>query len=123
MSDVLEIAARTLREFDVREPGLLALAAARPQMSAFGADAYPSLPDKGAGLMHSIARNHPLVDGNKRLAFMSAWTFFGLNGFALNPPSVDEGEDVVLRVARGELEGEELSRVLQSWLVRRPHSG
>ena len=120
LADLLEIASRTLGDYRIREPGLLALAVARPQMSAFGGDAYPSLLDKGAALMHSLARNHPLVDGNQRLAFLAAWTFFGLNGYALNPPSVDEGEDVVLRVARGELEGEELSDVLRTWLVKRP---
>ena len=46
----------------------------------FGADAYPSLELKAAALLHSIARNHALVDGNKRLAWLAAVVFLDLNG-------------------------------------------
>jgi len=119
LADLSQVAGLTLGSYQVREPGLLALAVARPRMSAFGADAYPSLADKGGALMHSLARNHPLVDGNKRLAFMAGWTFFAVNGWRLTPPNVDQGEDMVLRLARGELAGADLSEVLQQWLTRR----
>jgi death-on-curing protein len=119
MADLGEIASMTLGDYQIRDPGLLASALVRPQMSVFGQDAYPSLADKAAALMHSIARNHCLVDGNKRLAFMAAWTFCGLNGWRLTPPSVDEGENLVLAVARGELDGPELASALSSSMERR----
>ena len=55
----------------------MASAAARPRSTAFGADAYPSIHLKAASLLHSIARNHPLVDGNNCLAQAATITFYG----------------------------------------------
>ena len=78
----------------VADPGLLASALARPAMSVFGDDAYPSLERKAAALMESLARNHTLVDGNKRLAWTSTVAFLRLNGFDLIYASVDEAEVV-----------------------------
>ncbi|MBA3530285.1 MAG: type II toxin-antitoxin system death-on-curing family toxin [Propionibacteriaceae bacterium] len=87
----------------VRDWGLLASAAARPKTSAFGEDAYPSFADKAAALMHSLARNHALVDGNKRLAWAATRVFCLMNGRDLTY-SVDEAEQLMLRVAAGEIE-------------------
>jgi death-on-curing protein len=69
------------REVKVRDHGLLQAALARPQTSVFGEDAYPTLADKAAALLHSMARNHALVDGNKRLALSAALLLGGMNGF------------------------------------------
>jgi death-on-curing protein len=41
----------------------------------FGADAYPDLDAKAAALLHSLARNHALVDGNRRLALAAVLAF------------------------------------------------
>ncbi len=71
------MAAETLGEAEVRDLGLLQSAAARPQASAFGEDAYPSLLEKSAALVHSIARNHALVDGNKRLTLAGLIALLG----------------------------------------------
>ena len=101
--DLLEIAVGVLDEVAVRDHGLLSSAAGRPQSSAFGEDAYPTFPTKAAALMHSLARNHALVDGNKRLAWAATRVFCLLNGHDLKF-SVDEAELLVLAVARGELE-------------------
>lgn len=117
LADVLLAAQLTLGDFQIREAGLLASAVARPQMSAFGEDAYPVLPDKVAALMHSVARNHCLVDGNKRLAWVSARLFCAVNQRTLRAPTVDEGEELVLRVARGELDGAGLSVALARWIT------
>ncbi len=68
LEDLLHVARRTLGAFEVRDIGLLESAAARPQATAFGEDAYPSIHDKAAALLHSVARNHPLFDGNERLS-------------------------------------------------------
>ncbi|GAA1806221.1 type II toxin-antitoxin system death-on-curing family toxin [Nostocoides veronense] len=100
----------------VRELGLLASAAHRPQTTVFGADAYPSLADKAAALMHSLARNHPLIDGNKRLAWAATRIFCLLNGEDLRYVSVDAAEDFVLSVARGDLEVEDIAEwIRRSW--------
>src|SRR6266516_955683 len=68
---------------DIREYVLLESAAARPQATAFGGDAYPDLDAKAAALLHSLARNHALVDGNKRLALAAVIAFYGVNGYRL----------------------------------------
>jgi len=100
----------------VRELGLLASAAHRPQTTVFGADAYPSLADKAAALMHSLARNHPLIDGNKRLAWAATRIFCLLNGEDLRYVSVDAAEEFVLSVARGDLEVEDIAEwIRRSW--------
>ena len=103
VADLLEIAVGVIGEIDVRDRGLLASAAARPQSTVFGADAYPTFADKAAALMHSIARNHALVDGNKRLAWAATRVFCLLNGRDLDY-TVDDAEALVQVVARGELD-------------------
>jgi death on curing protein len=103
VDDLLEIAQGVLGEVVVRDPGLLASAVARPQTSVFGADAYPGFVDKAAALMHSLARNHALVDGNKRLAWATTRTFCLLNGRDVTY-EVDDAETTVLAVAAGELD-------------------
>ena len=103
LDDLLHIARRTLGEFEVRDVGLLESAAARPRSTAFGEDAYPSLHDKAAALLHSLARTQPLVDGNKRLALAATIAFHGVNGLRLTL-SNDEAHDLVMTVAVGTLD-------------------
>ncbi|MBI1279958.1 MAG: type II toxin-antitoxin system death-on-curing family toxin [Anaerolineaceae bacterium] len=64
----------------VRDMGLLEAAAARPMASAFGEDAYITLGEKAAVLLHSLARNHPFADGNKRTAAVAALFMLAVNG-------------------------------------------
>ena len=85
----------------VRDLGLLDSAMARPKSSAFGVDAYPRIEIKAAALLHSLAGNHPLVDGNKRLAWLATVVFLDLNGLE-SKVSDDEAFDVVWEVASGE---------------------
>jgi death on curing protein len=103
VEDLIEIATGILDKVIIRDHGLLASAAGRPQSSAFSEDAYPSFSAKAAALMHSLARNHALVDGNKRLAWAATRVFCLLNGHDLDL-SVDEAEMLMLKVARGELD-------------------
>lgn len=63
----------------LRDRNLLESAAARPDASVFGEDAYPTIAEKAAALLHSLARNHPFVDGNKRTATLAMMTFLELN--------------------------------------------
>jgi len=117
VADLLEIAAGVLDEVAVRDIGLLASAAARPQTTVLGDDAYPTFADKAAALMHSLARNHPLVDGNKRLAWAGTRVFCLLNGRDLGL-TVDEAEELVLGVAQGHMEVPEIATLLQERLRR-----
>jgi death-on-curing protein len=102
VEDLLDIAAGVLEEVAVRDAGLLAAAAARPRVTVFGDDAYPAFEDKAAALLHSLVRNHALVDGNKRLAWAAARVFHLLDGRDLTY-TVDEAERLMLQAAAGEL--------------------
>ena len=102
--DLMKVAARVIGSQPlVRDHGLLEAAAFRPQASVFGADAYPTLWDKAAAMMESLARNHPLVDGNKRLALAGTVVFLGMNGFRLTMNN-DEAYDFTIKVSTGEFE-------------------
>lgn len=104
LPELLNLAKR-LGEDAVRDYGLLDSALARPQSSVFGQDAYPDVWQKAAALMESLARNHALVDGNKRLAWYATWVFLHMNGHPLDPEfDVDEAERFVLDVCQGELD-------------------
>lgn len=97
-----------------RDLGLLDAAAHRPRSSAFGEDAYPSIDEKAAVLLESIVRNHPLIDGNKRLGWLAAVIFFDINGFTLDAPD-DRAYDLVIGVATGEVDYHQVAIVLNSW--------
>ena len=103
LDDLLHVATRTLGEVQVRDMGLLESALARPRSTAFGEDTYPSVHGKAAALMHSLARNHALIDGNKRLTLAGTIAFYGLNGIRLTFTN-DEAYDLVIAVSTGELD-------------------
>jgi death on curing protein len=104
LPDLLHVAERTLGPgYAVRDYGLLGAALARPQATAFGKDAYPDPDAKAAALLHSVARNHALVDGNKRLALAAVIAFYGLNGRRLTLTN-DQAYDLVISVAAGQLD-------------------
>lgn len=89
----------------VRDHGLVEAACARPATTVFGDDAYPDLWHKAAALLHSLARNHALVDGNKRTATVTAWYFLACNGIEVPAPlPVDDAERLVTEVATGVLD-------------------
>lgn len=96
----------------IRDLGLLAAAAARPQASAFGDDAYPDLWTKAAALLHSVVKNHPLVDGNKRLGWLACAVFLDINGADPTVASNDDVYDLVMHVATHPIDVNELARRL-----------
>lgn len=112
VEDLLEIAAGVIDLVVVGDAGLLAAAAARPRVTVFGEDAYPAFEVKAAALLHSLVRNHALVDGNKRLAWSAARVFFLLNGRDL-AYTVDEAEDLMLSAASGQLDVPQIAM----WIV------
>jgi hypothetical protein len=68
-----------------------------------GQDAYPDLFAKAGALLHSLAANHPLVDGNKRLAWLATYVFVAKNGVELDPDD-DTACDFVIAVAAGQFD-------------------
>jgi death-on-curing protein len=104
LESLLHVAGRTLGgDPAVRDYGLLESALARPQASPFGEYAYPDIQQKAAALLHSLARNHALIDGNKRIALAATIAFLGMNGIRLTLSNV-EAYDLVMSVATGALE-------------------
>lgn len=99
----------------VRDIGLLEAAVHRPRASVLGQDAYPDLLTKAAALMHSLASNHPLVDGNKRLAWLATYVFLAKNGIELEPDD-DEAFELVMAIAAGEVSDVgQIAAALASW--------
>lgn len=97
LEDILGLV-RVLEIGPVRDRGLVDSAVGRVRSSAFGEDAYPTLPLKAAALLHSLTNNHALVDGNKRLAWLATAVFLDLNGHRLDM-SDDEAFDLIWEVA------------------------
>ncbi len=85
----------------IRDLGLLGSAVARPAASAFGGDAYLDIWLKAAALLQSLVKNHPLVDGNKRLGWLATAVFLQLNGVEATRASNDDVYDFVMDVAVG----------------------
>ncbi|MGK8555022.1 type II toxin-antitoxin system death-on-curing family toxin [Nocardia gipuzkoensis] len=104
VADLHVIARDAVGNYLVRDHGLLASAAARPQTTVFGTDAYPTLFDKGAALLQSIAGNDPLVDGNKRLAIAAAVVFLGRNGISMDRLDEDRAYKLMMSVASGAMD-------------------
>jgi len=105
-------------ELKVRDYGLLDAAVARPQATVFGVDAYPEVWDKAAALLQSLARNHALIDGNKRTAWAAAWTFLYINGNELSPEfDVDRAEELMNTVATEDLELYEIASALRGFVA------
>jgi death on curing protein len=107
LEDLL-VLVRKLGAGPVRDIGLLDAAVARPRSSAFGADAYPGLELKAAALLHSIVRNHALVDGNKRLAWLATVVFLDLNGKRVEIDD-ESAFELVMGAAEGSLDLEDIA--------------
>lgn len=97
----------------IRDIGLLGSAVARPQTTAFGDDAYPDIWTKAAALLHSIVKNHALVDGNKRLGWLATAVFLEINGIGISSAGNDQVYDLVIDVAAGQPTIEEIAEGLR----------
>ena len=100
----------------VRDLGLLSAAIARPRASAFGEDAYPEIWAKAAALLHSLVKNHALVDGNKRLGWLACAVFLDLNGIDPTTASNDDVFDLVMSVAAEPIEVPEVASELRAMI-------
>lgn len=105
LDDLIELARDLLGDPPpIRDIGLLGSAAARPQTTVFGADAYPDLFEKAAALLQSVVNNHALVDGNKRLGWLATAVFLDINGTDIAQASNDDVYDLVLEVAATDID-------------------
>jgi death-on-curing protein len=102
--------------FHVRDAGLLNAALVRPKTTVFGEDAYPDFPIKVAALMHSVIKNHPLIDGNKRASWILMSVFMQLNGFQHNMDT-DTGFDLTLGLATDKYTIEQAAEIIGGHLV------
>jgi death-on-curing protein len=99
--------------YTVRDFGLILSAINRPAASAFGEDAYPTIWLKAAALLESVARNHALVEGNKRTALRLTALFLRLNGWHWTS-TVPDDEEFVVYVAQGEIDVDKSANYLES---------
>jgi len=98
----------------LRDFGLLDGAVLRPQASAFGEDAFPTIHEKAAALLHGLARNHPFVNGNKRTAWAATSMFYMVNGYDLHV----EASDIVsltTDAAEGQIGAQDIAATLKNW--------
>jgi death on curing protein len=120
-AEVDHIHAELVREhggsYGVRDDGLIESALSRPRMRwAYGT---PDIPELAAAYAFGLARNHGYVDGNKRVAFMAAYTVLGLNGLELVADQA-EAYAVMIDVASGKLSEDDLARWLRASCEARP---
>ena len=111
LEDLLDLV-KSIGAGPVRDLGLLDSVCHRPQASFFGQEAYPALAGKAAALMHSLACNHALVDGNKRLALLATVVFLRINGSVLDLTD-DEAFDLTMSVAAGQLDADGIQERLR----------
>ena len=81
-----EIGPNLLAAFNLLESAVL-----RPQTTVGGHDAYPDLHTKAAAMFHSLVRNHPFIDGNKRTGVLAIAVFYTLNDHEL----IDDTEAII----------------------------
>jgi death-on-curing protein len=97
----------------VRDPGLLASAVAQAQMSFGGEFVHEGLFEMAAAYLFHLVRNHPFVDGNKRVGLLSALTFLDLNGIPVRQPASESLYELTMGVAEGRIDRPEVARVLR----------
>jgi death on curing protein len=101
----------------IRDVGLLGSAVARPQTTAFGGDAYTDIWTKAAALLQSIVKNHALVDGNKRLGWLTTAVFLEINHIEISRANNDDVYDLVIEVAAANPSVDDIARRLRE-LIR-----
>ena len=97
----------------IRDEGLLDSALSAPFQSFDNTDVYPSLQQKAARLCFGLVKNHPFVDGNKRIGAHAMLVFLAVNGVELTYTQT-ELSDIILQVAASEKEYADLL----DWLIR-----
>jgi death-on-curing protein len=119
VDEVLELHRRVIETSGgspgVRDLGAVESAVAQPQMTFGGEELHPTLADKAAALGFSLIKNHPFVDGNKRVGHAAMETFLVLNGYEL-AGAVDEQERIMLELAAGDRDRDQFAAWVQNHL-------
>ncbi|MBN4074112.1 type II toxin-antitoxin system death-on-curing family toxin [bacterium AH-315-E10] len=92
----------------IRDIALLESAVMMPQQQFGGDYLHPDLPSMASAYLFHLVKNHPFLDGNKRVSAMSAFVFLDVNGYDLTA-SPDAFEKTVIDVASGEMSKEMLT--------------
>ncbi len=95
----------------IRDEGLLDSAIARPR-NRHAYEPGVGLTRLAAAYGFGLARNHPFVDGNKRVAVLAVAVFLTLNGRRFDPDEADEVQ-TILALAAGELDEDALARWIE----------
>ena len=121
VQDALKIHRRQVKHFGgsegIRDLNLLESALFAPQATFDGKFLYSSVPEMAAVYLFHLARNHPFVDGNKRVAAMVAYFFLVDNGFEVSATQ-DAFEEIVMRVARSEASQGDVVRFMENHAQR-----
>ncbi|GAA2499284.1 hypothetical protein GCM10010406_39780 [Streptomyces thermolineatus] len=118
IDEVLTIARKVNgTEHSVRDMGLLASAIERPRVDVFGVELYPTLHEKAAALLHSVARNRALIDGDRRTAWLALRVFLRFNGVGAGvaPPPVSVAGPFVEEVAQDNIDVPVIAKRLSEW--------
>lgn len=96
----------------IRDEGMLESAISNPFQSFGGEELYPSIQSKAAQLCYGLVKNHPMIDGNKRIGTHAMFVFLTLNGYELQYTQ-SELSDTILSVAAGNLGANNLLK----WII------
>jgi death on curing protein len=122
LKEVLELHRRLTEQSGgaagIRDAGALDSALAQPRMTFGGEELYPSVVEKASALGFSLVKNHPFIDGNKRVGHAAMEIFLLLNGFEI-VADVDEQERLVLQLAASEIGRVELTGWLRAHVAER----
>ena len=102
-----QLVAETGGSSGLRDEGMLDSALNTPFQTFAGKDVYPSLQQKAARLCFGLVKNHPFVDGNKRIGAHVMLVFLALNGIELQHTQAELSE-VILQLAAGTLQSADL---------------
>ena len=106
----------------VRDKHLLESAAKRPALVLFGEVQFPTLIDKAASLLHSVAYHHLFADGNKRTARLAVTLFLQINGYRLTWSDAEE-YDLLLAIAQGQYDVYQIAERLEPYLAPADSAG
>ena len=122
LAEVLEIHQDQIARYGgdpgFRDMGLLKSALGMPAATFGGEFLHTDMFEMAAAYLYHLVKNHPFIDGNKRVGAVAAIVFLALNGYEFNAPE-EEFADMVLAVARGELDKAEVAVTIRNWTARR----
>lgn len=98
----------------IRDMGLLQSAIGMPSATYGGEFLHTDIFEMAAAYLFHLVKNHPFVDGNKRVGAVSALVFLVLNGFELDVPE-DDFADIVLDVAQGKIDKAQVAVFLKQY--------